>query len=320
MTGVPHQIDVDGLALPIVDTALGPRISPEGELAGLAIAVNAFLNGALPQLWDAVVRREPVSVGDVHARPLAVSDGDPAASLEPWRRRSGSGVAEDPVEVGTSAVRFVLPRTALLNILDRMQRLDSGGPEPEPAGTTGSPGEVLARAVANRPGAPGRTDELERLETRARELDAMTDPAQAAARRRTLLIELDDAGVLSGRPEVADELDELHLTTLLGYCRAAGQLLDYLISPERRRFVPDALAEPVLGARVSLDFYRDGPRVPPGRTERGWTALGEALLVASSPDAAVAGGFYSQWDGRWYEVRWRRDDGNTPALLDLSES
>ena len=113
----------------------------------------------------------------------------------------------------------------------------------------------------------------------------MTDPAEAAARRRTLLIELDGAGVLSGRPEVADELNELQLPALLGYHRAARRLLDYLVSPERRELVPDALAEPVLGARVSLDFFRDGPAVPPGRTEHGWTALGEAMLVAASPGA-----------------------------------
>ncbi len=112
--------------------------------------------------------------------------------------------------MGTAEDEFVLPRTALLNILDRMQQLNRSGPQrraTQPATGGGSP----RRAVANRPHAPGRADELERLETRARELDAMTDPAEAAARRRTLLIELDGAGVLSGRPEVADELNDLGL-------------------------------------------------------------------------------------------------------------
>jgi hypothetical protein len=315
MTGVPHQLEVSGLELPIVDTSLGPRISPEGELAGLAIVVNAFLNGALPQLWDGVIRHEEVSVADVHANPLPTA-ADPVASLEPWRRLSRSGVTEEPVVVGTADEEFVLPRAALIDILDRMEQLNAGASKQ----ASDPPGEVLARAVANRPGAPGRAEELRRLETRARQLDAMTDPAESAARRRTLLIELDGAGLLSGRPEVADELNELGLATLLAYHHAARALLDYLTSPERREGVPDALAEPVLGARVSLDFFRDGPRVPPGRSRHGWTALGEALLVAASPDPTVEGMFYSQWDGRWYEVRWRRDDGNTRALLALSES
>ena len=319
MTGAPDRLEVAGLTLPIVDTALGPRISPEGELAGLAIVVNAFLNGALPQLWDGVVRREPVSVSDVHAEPLPEAT-NPSAALEPWRRISGSSLAEDPVVVGIPGQEFVLPQAALLTVLDRMQHLNARGPEQAHHAATDSPGELLARAVANRPGAPGRTEELARLEARARELDEMTEPAEAAARRRALLIELDGAGVLSGSPEVAEELNELQLPTLLSYQRAARRLLDYLISPERGALVPDAVAEPVLGARVSLDFFRDGPRVPPGHTEHGWAALGEAMLVAATPGPSVQGQFYSQWDGRWYEVRWRRDDGNTPALLELAES
>jgi len=57
------------------------------------------------------------------------------------------------------------------------------------------------------------------------------------------------------------------------YHAAARRLLDYLGSPERRELVPDALDEAVLGARVSVDFYRHGVRVPPDRTEHGWTAL-----------------------------------------------
>ncbi len=319
MTGAPDRLQLAGLELPIVDTPLGPRISPEGELAGLAIVVNGFLNGALPQLWDGVVRQEPVSVSDVHAEPLPEAI-DPAASLEPWRRISGSSLAEDPVLVGIPGEEFVLPRVALLTILDQMQQLNARGAAQMRDAATDLPGEVLARAVANRPGAPGRAEELARLEARARELDAMTEPAEAAARRRALLIELDGAGVLSGRPEVAEELDELQLPALLSYQRAARRLLDYLVSPERGALVPDAIAEPVLGARVSVDFFRGGPRVAPGRTEHGWAALGEAMLVAATPGPTVEGQFYSQWDGRWYDVRWRRDDGNTPALLDLSES
>lgn len=319
MTGAQAPLEIDGLRLPIVNTALGPRISPEGELAGLAIVVNVFLNGALPQLWDALVRREPVAVANVHAGPLPETT-DRAASLEPWRRLSGSSLNEDAVVVGIPGEEFVLPRAALLTILDRMQQLNARGPQAASEAGAGPPRDALARAVANRPGAPGRAQELERLETRARELDEMIQPAEAAARRRALLIELDGAGVLSGRPEVAQELSEQALPALLTYQRAARRLLAYLVSPERGALIADAIAEPVLGARVSLDFFRDGPRVPPGRTEHGWTALGEAMLVASSPEPTAQGGFYSQWDGRWYEVRWRRDDGNTPALLELSES
>jgi hypothetical protein len=175
----------------------------------------------------------------------------------------------------------------------------------------------LALAVTNRPGTPGRADELRRLEARAAELDAMTDEASADARRRTLLIELDVAGVLSGREAVEQELAELRLPVLGGYAAAARRLRTYLVSPERRRYVPDALAEDVVGARVSLDFFRSGPRPVADMSELEWTALGEALLTAATPDPTPRGAFYTQWDNHWYLVAWRRDDGNTPALLKL---
>ena len=176
----------------------------------------------------------------------------------------------------------------------------------------------LESAALNRPGAPGRREELDRLEARAEELERMNDPAEADARRRTLLIEMNIAGLLSGRSTVTNELNELGLRALQSYAAAARRLLDYLNSPERRELVPDALAEPVLGARVSLDFFRQGPLVPAGQSERRWTALGEALLVAARPGPTVKGEFFTQWDGRWYHVVWRRDDGNTPALLELA--
>ena len=317
MTSLPDVLEVAGVRLPLIDTAAGPRLDPDGDAAGLAIVVNGFLEGLLPDLPNQLRRRAPVHAAGLYADTLP-EDADVTEPLEPWRRLSHSDVTDDPVIVGIPGEVSVLPRAALLEILDRMQELNAHEPQKDnPATDTHE--ERLARAIANRPGAPGRAEELERLEARARELDAMSDPAEAAARRRTLLIELDGADVLSGRPEVARELSDLNLPTLLGYHAAARRLLDYLVSPERGELVPDALAEPVLGARVSLDFFRCGPQVPPDGTERRWTALGEAMLVASSPKPTVEGEFYSQWDGRWYHVRWRRDDGNTPALLDLSQ-
>jgi hypothetical protein len=344
MTGIPRTLDVAGIRLPVVDTASGPRVSATGDLAGLATGVNAYLNDVLPDLPARLRRHEAVSAGGTYAADLA--DGlDPAQELVAWSRLSNSDLREDPVMVGTPGEVSVVPRSALLEILDRMRDLNVEAREGSTVATTPasapSPAEVagpdrptradlqddppadapqarLASAVANRPGAPGRAEELHRLEARAQELDQMTDAAEAAARRRTLLIELDGAGLLSGRPGVTHELEDLELPTLLGYDLAARRLLGYLVSPERRELVPDALAEPVLGARVSLDFFRPAASISEGRSTYGWAAIGEALLVAASPGPTTEGQFYSQWDGRWYDVRWRRDDGNTPALLQLT--
>jgi hypothetical protein len=127
-----------------------------------------------------------------------------------------------------------------------------------------------------------------------------------------VLIELDGLRVLSGGEDVGRELRNLGLSTLLGYHTAAGRLLAYLASDERRARRPDARPGPVAGAPVSLDWFR---RTPAEDFER--TALGEWLLAAASPEDTVQGRFYTQWEGRWYELVWRRDDGETPALLEL---
>jgi hypothetical protein len=214
----------------------------------------------------------------------------------------------------------------LLEILDRMLDLRATEAEhaqaPPPADdapppAAGSPVDeaqlMLARAVAGRPGAPGRAEELARLEQRGRELDAMDDPAEAAARRRAVLIELDGLRVLSGDEDVGRELRDLGLRTLSDYHAAAGRLLAYLGSDQRRAVRPAARRGPVLGAPISLDWFR---RAPVESFDR--TALGEALLAAASPENMIQARFYTQWHGRWYEVVWRRDDGETPALLQLT--
>ena len=168
---------------------------------------------------------------------------------------------------------------------------------------------TLARALAQRPGAPGRAEELARLDERARELDAMTDPAEAAARRRALLIEMEVLGLLSS----VDASGELTgLPTLASYHGAARRLAGYLSSEERQAMLPGAEPAHVPGAAISLDWFR---AVPPPERDR--TALGEALLAAATAGPEPEGEFFTQWQGRWYRLRWRRDDGNTPALLAL---
>ncbi len=335
MTARPDTVEAGGLRLPLIHTADGPRIEPDGELSGLAEFVNGFLNGVFEGDVRALVRAgEGVGRGGVYARSLP--DGlDPIEEGAPWHRLTGSELGDDAVMAGSSVTgAFVLPRSALLEILDRMldvraqaaEHADGAAPaaaamakasEPPSESIADEAQDVLARAVATRPGAPGRADELDRLEARAGELAAMEDSAEAAARRRTLLIELDVMGLLSGAETAARELAELRLPALAGYHAAARRLLEYLANDERRELVRGAVPGPVLGAPVSLDWFRQGPEVPDGYSVDGWTALGEALLTAATPSPTPEGEFFSQWAGRWYRVRWRRDDGNTPALLEL---
>jgi hypothetical protein len=326
-----RTLSAAGLALPLVTTADGPRIAPGGELDGLAAVVNGFLNGMLPDLRERLRAGAGAARAGVYAREVPAGlDVEEAGCA--WHRLTGRQLGADPIMAGSSETgSFTLPRSALLEILDRMLDLratdaEHAPPEPpssaaaeppEDAGPPPATGDgdqrLLARALAQRAGAPGRAEELARLEQRARELDAMDDPAAAAARRRAVLIELDGARVLSGGDDVTRELRDLGLITLIGYHAAAERLRTYLASDERRALQADARPSAVLGAPVSLDWFR---RAPEENFER--TALGEALLAGAHPEDTVQGRFYTQWQGRWYELTWRRDDGETPALLELT--
>jgi hypothetical protein len=183
--------------------------------------------------------------------------------------------------------------------------------------------EAFAQAVAARPGAPGRAEILAALERRAAELDAwaarsrtVEHLAEEAARRRTLLIELDVAGLLSGADARAMRAELERLPTLRAYHAAALALSHYLGGAVRRRSIPDATPEPIRGAPVSVDWFRLGPRTPPGADPEAWTVLGESLLRGARLEGPE-GEFAAQADGRWYEVHWRADDARTPALLEL---
>lgn len=294
-----------GLSLPLMQTAAGPRIDPAGEIEGLATAVNAFLNGVIPDLRDRVRAGEDASGGGVYAVQLPESL-EPETEGEPWRRLTGEPLGDDPVMVGSSETgRFTLPRDALLEILDGI--LDLAALQAEHRATTSG----LARAVSERTDPPKRAMDLRRLEQRARELEEMQDPGEAAARRRTLLIEMDVARVLPAGGDVEPELRDLPL--LASYDAAARRMLAYLASDERRRLLPGARRGDVVGAPVSLDWFRADPAPDFERT-----AIGEAMLTAADLGDAFAGRFFAQWNGSWYEVVWRRDNGTTPALVGLS--
>jgi hypothetical protein len=270
---VTDTLTVAGVELPLVQTSDGPRLAAGGELATLAELVNAHLDGDLPELRE--------------------------------RLQEGAPITPSPP----------VPNAAVLEILDRLLDLRATATEhaadlePPGASAVDEAERTLARALAQRAGAPGRAEELARLDRRAAELDAMSDPAEAAARRRALLIEMEVLGLLSA----VDASGELGgLPALASYHAAARRLAGYLASDERRAMLPGAGSAQVPGAAISLDWFRAAP--PPGRDR---TALGEALLAAATLGPEPEGEFFTQWDGRWYRVRWRRDDGNTPALLGL---
>lgn len=312
-------ISAGGLRLPVEHTRDGTLVVSAGDpdLEPLAFVVNAATTGMLPHLRDAVAAGE-----DAVTQGLFASRPDPgeghAAAAAAWRRLTGHDPGEDAYLVGTTFTDtdLLVPRDALLAILDAL-----AAPEPSgsPAGES-EPSEVDAAPPATPAGRPD-AGALGALERRAVELDARSvappeseDAAGAvSAARRFLLLELDQAGVLRDDPPPA--LDGYPL--LRTYRDAAAQLRRYLRSDERAELVAEPPPAGVLGAPVSLDWFRrPSPQPNPLEKPFHWLAAGEAALRAAPLDPGAGGGsVFIRRGGVWWALEWRRDDGVTPALV-----
>jgi hypothetical protein len=295
---VSSVLRAGGIALPLEQTSDGPIVSTSAdpELAPLAWVLNAAATRRLPNLREAVAAGEDAVVQGLYAtRPDPYEDH--AAAAATWRRLSGRDPGDDAYTVGTtfSGPGLLVPRDALLEMLDALERARTGDSPP-----------------------PG-PEELDELERRAAELDAAPAPRSAedagtqSGTRRFLLLALDHAGVLGEQPP--DGLDER--PALAGYRDAAAELRRYLASEERRSLVAGAPPSGVLGAAVSLDWFRHpSPRPNPLERPFHWLAAGEAALRAAQLDGrSGAGEVFVRRGSDWWIFDWRRDDGVTPALV-----
>jgi hypothetical protein len=295
---VSSVLRAGGIALPLEQTSDGPIVSTSADpdLAPLAWVLNAAATRRLPNLRDAVAAGEDAVVQGLYAtRPDPHEDHAPAAAV--WRRLSGRDPGDDAYTVGTtfSGPGLLVPRDALLEMLDALERARTQG------------------------GAPAGPEELDELERRAAELDAAPPPRTAedagtqSGTRRFLLLALDHAGVLGERPP--EGLDERPL--LAGYRDAAAELRRYLASEDRRSMVAGAPASGVVGAVVSLDWFRHpSPRPNPLERPFRWLAAGEAALGAAQLDEhSGTGEVFVRRGEDWWAFDWRRDDGVTPALF-----
>jgi len=86
--------------------------------------------------------------------------------------------------------------------------------------------------------------------------ETLETAATASAKRRFLLVELEDAGLLneSHFVHLHQRLEQLQLPMLIAYHQAAMELHAYFRSPQRKRYLPEAVPESIFGGPISLDI------------------------------------------------------------------
>jgi hypothetical protein len=294
-----------GISLPLVPSPMGPRVSKDDERTEpLAWALNLGATGSIP-LTESLRAWRPIAGPEVAIYPME-DDDDRSALAAAWRELSGQELGDDPwvISFGFLSRRLAVPRSVLLELAVELARLRAEAPKP--------PGPWLFRANPQwHEPAPGEDAALRPLE----QIAARTD----ASGRPTILRALERHGIFADAwwDERAAWLDRWALPTLAEYARAARDMHRYLRSDERRRHVEEAGPQPILGAPVSIDWFRH-PSVPKGYERYDWLGACERALRDAPSTEGAQGEVFIQVGNTWCRIGWRRDDGQTPAIVETS--
>lgn len=314
-------MNIGGLEVPIEDTPFGPRATSGGDdaLDRLQWIVNAALEGELPGLAESIEHREPCDDGAIFACPVEPGE-DLTEARAAWRARTGGELGDD---VYCLALRwrgpdFYLPRAVLAGVIRELEARRAAAPKPP------SPWLFTLQAIHHDPH-PDEALALRELEARARDVDALAarpgdveHRATVAAKRRLLLAELEPYGILSGPMGLhrVRWLERWALPTLLGYQHAALAIGFYWSSEARRgRIGPPPQVPSVLGATVSVDWFRRPAPVPAKWDADDWLAFCERTLLDARLGDAYDGDIFVHQGGLRVSIAWRRDDGVHAAVV-----
>lgn len=323
------SINIAGLNLLLEQTPAGPILSTKDRwLEPLAWVVNsAVTDGKAAGLAHALERGGDLSVQGLYA--MRPEPGDPflEEAKVRWREWTGNDAGDDIYVVGTTFTehQIAIPRLALMEILTKLKELQQQTIlatvpwlfRPDPIFPDPGQGEEkLIRDLEK------RAIELDKLENEKADTNTPTLELSATifAKRRFLLLDLNAAGLFHESHASSKRvwLTTWELHTLLGYFEAALKLLAYFSSLDRRSYVPGVGGEPILGARVSVDWFRFAQYSPAGFHPEQWLAYCESILMsATSTEGGEGDIFVHQGDLR-FQLYWRKDDGVTPALVSAS--
>jgi FAD/FMN-containing dehydrogenase len=318
-------INIAGLDILLEETPSGPVLSNKDQwLEPLAWVVNVILSwpharGAI----DALERGGGLIVQGLFVTRPEPDDPYVEEAKANWREWTGRDAGEDIYVVGTTFIKHevVIPRPALVELLNRLYEQRRPAPPLPPA-----PWLFRVNPISRDP-CEGEEEIMRGLERRAAELDASAKEAAesesvdlaatVSARRRFLLLDLNAAGLFHEALERSKRvwLDEWGLHTLLGYFEAALKLVAYFSSADRRLYLPGAGPEPVLGARVSVDWYRLDGAPPRGFRPEQWLGYCESILIDAKSTGGGGGDIFVHHGELRYRLHWRKDDGVTPALV-----
>ncbi|MCG8419054.1 MAG: hypothetical protein MJE77_14050 [Proteobacteria bacterium] len=321
------SIEIQGLRMLLEKTPTGPILSLADQwLEPLSWVVNSAVTGGIAAgLADALERGDDLFTEGLYA---ARPEPDDEAFIEDgkkrWREWTGQDAGEDIYVVGTtfSDNAVVIPRLALMEIVTKLKVLHQQAP------VRPVPWLFCANPIHPDPG-DGEEEILRDLEKRAAELDALvreaaqTDTqneetrAAISAKRRFLLLDLAAAGLLHEAHETDKRLwlTTWQLPVLLDYFEAALKLRSYFASVDRRAYIENVGVESILGARVSIDWFRLPHPVPEGFRPEQWLGACESFFMHADDLQGGEGEIFVHQNNLYVCLYWRMDDGITPALV-----
>lgn len=316
-------LTVAGLSIPTESTSAGLLLANTNPyLESLVWFINIAVTEEIPHLRERLENREDLIFQELFAK-YAKPDRDLTAGANRWLALTGNELGTDVyvIGIGFSEYSTYIPRPVLLELLDLVLKLRETSSVVDPSqGQNQSTADVTDETASD-----SLTESLMRdLEERARMLDDLVKQppspelgAIESAKRRVLLIELDNAGFFNPTQvaRLHNQLELWNLPTLQSYYHATIELHAYYNSPERQQLISTPQPESILKGPISVDWFRRLNHTPIGYTPFDWLSQCEQIFENRQVNSGGAGEIFTRINRKLTLLVWRVDDGIYPKLL-----